>query len=97
MKITVLSTPNSKFGPYTVVYNMAAWPARVVASRGWNGPSVGTVYERPATEIEIEEQRQSPRYLCFRNKSWEHLVGDEAKYGVDAVAARDVWRASRRA
>jgi hypothetical protein len=86
MKITVLATPRSKFGPFTVVYDLARWPEGTRRNRGWEGASV--VYEREATSDEIEEQRQSPRMLCFRNESWDQLAGDEARYGVDAESGR---------
>lgn len=93
MRITVLHTPDSKFGPYTVVYGLEAWPLGTRRNRGWEKAAV--IYQRPATPDEIQEQRESSRFLCFRNRSWEELVADEAKYGVDANALAARWWARR--
>lgn len=90
MKITCLATPNSKFGPYTIVYGLAAWPEGTKRSRGWMTAAI--MYEREATPDEDEEQHQSPRFICYRNESWDQVVSDEAKYGIDANAERKAWR-----
>lgn len=93
MKITCLEMRNSKLGRYHVVYGLAAWPDGTVTARGWKNAI--TVYEREATADEVAEQRESPRFLCFRYPSWAQLAADEAKYGVCANAARAAWRAVR--
>ncbi len=84
MRITVLHTPTSKFGPFTVVYALATWPAGTRRNRGWE--STATIYVREATPTEVEEARTCPRMISYRYRSWAALVADEAKYGVDAEA-----------
>ena len=82
MKISVLETPNSAKGRFAVVYALATWPERTLRHRGWLNALL--VYERPATPDEVQELRESYRYLAFRYPDWPALVADEAKYGVDA-------------
>lgn len=84
MKITVLRCPNSKYGPYHVVYGLDAWPAGTRRNRGWENASV--VYEREATEGEMMEQRTAYRYICYRYQTWSGLVEDEMRAGVDVLA-----------
>lgn len=42
------------------------------------------LYIRDATPEEIEEISQLKREIAFFYETWEHLVEDEAKYGIDA-------------
>lgn len=93
MKITCLETPSSRYGQYVIVYALAAWPKGTVKSRGWENARV--VYEREATEDELAEARCSNRFLCWRYKSWEGVLNDEALYGIDANHVHEQWREER--
>lgn len=93
-KITVLETPNSLRGPFTVVYNLAGWPEGSRRNRGWEKAHI--VYEREATADEIAEMKESTRFLCYYNTGWAQVITDEARYGVDAEAAKAAWRARLR-
>ncbi|MDA8232771.1 MAG: hypothetical protein M0006_15680 [Magnetospirillum sp.] len=95
MRITCLSTPKSKFGPFTVVYDLYKWPAGTRRNRGWENAPV--VFERSADPREIEEAKASPRFISYRYKSWEGVVNDEARFGFDANTLRDAWRGRFRA
>ncbi len=88
MKITCIKAPASSQSQwkYVIVYGWSAWPARTLVHRGWH--RYLTVYVRPATPDEIEEQHISKRYLAYRYHSWQELAEDEAKYGIDADALR---------
>lgn len=90
MRVTLIETPGSSMGEYAIVYDMQAWPKNTVRNRGWRNAHV--LYERDATADEVEEQRQSPRYLAYRYKSWDQVVADERKYAVDAVAEQLAYR-----
>lgn len=91
MKVTVIETPSSDMGALALIYDMKGWPERTLRARGWLNAHV--IYERDATAAEAEDQRQSPRYLAWRFESWEKLVNDEAREGIDAEECRRRWRA----
>jgi len=86
MKVTCVETPNSSKSAYAVYYDN--WPASTLKHRGWDGP---VVYRRDATDKEKIEAKESMRYLGFRYQSWDEVVEDEAKYGIDAHIEREKY------
>jgi hypothetical protein len=44
------------------------------------------MYTREATAQEVQEAQKSKRLLGFRYATWQEVVDDEAKYGIDANA-----------
>lgn len=84
--VTCLRCPRSSKRLYVIVYDLHSWPMRVIEHRGWFKDEV--VYARPATDREIEEQSETMRHICYAADSWEDVVADEAKYGIDANKAR---------
>lgn len=87
MPITCVYTPDSTKARYVIIYDMEVWPERSLRAKGWL--NARRIYIRPKTPYEIEELRESRRFMAFHYQSWEELTTDEAKYGIDADACRD--------
>jgi hypothetical protein len=87
MPITLVDNPNSTKGRFAVIYDMEAWPERSLKAKGWL--DARRIYIRPKTPYEIEELKESRRFMAFRYHTWEQLKADEAKYGIDADACRE--------
>jgi|ERR1051325_7699611 hypothetical protein len=84
--VTCLRCPRSSKRLYVIVYDLHSWPMRVIRHRGWFKDEV--IYCRPATGREVAEQATTMRHICYASDSWEEIVADEAKYGIDANEAR---------
>jgi hypothetical protein len=82
--LRVKETPRN--GKYVIVYNFKAWRAESLRMRGWLNAE--KIYTRPATPQEKQEAADQTRELAFRYHTWEELVEDEARYGIDANALR---------
>jgi len=59
---------------------------RAIQHRGWFKDEV--IYARPATDREMAEQAAATRHTCYAADSWEEIVADEARFGIDANCAR---------
>lgn len=84
--VTCLRCPRSSKRLYVIVYDLHSWPMRVIEHRGWFRDEV--IYARPATDREMKEEAEARCYICYAADSWEQVVADEAKYGIDANRAR---------
>lgn len=84
--VNCLRCPRSTKRLYVIVYDLHSWPMRVIQHRGWFKDEV--IYARPATDQEIVEQAAATRHICYAADSWEEIVADEARYGIDANHAR---------
>jgi len=86
--VTCLRCRRSTRRLYVIIYDLHAWPVRVIEHRGWFKDEV--IYARPATDREMEEAAAATRHICYATDSWEEIVADEAKYGIDVNCARRV-------
>lgn len=87
--VTCLRCPRSTKRLYVIVYDLHSWPMRVIQHRGCFKDEV--IYARPATGLEMAEQAGATRHLCYGSDTWEEIVRDEARYGVDANLARLIY------
>ena len=89
MIVTCVETPGSRRSAYAIYYGV--WPERSLKAKGWSTESgnARVVYTREGTLDEIKEAQESKRYLGWFYQSWQSVVDDEAKYGVDANKLRD--------
>jgi len=84
--VTCLRCPRSTKRLYVIAYDLHSWPMRVIEHRGWFKDEV--IYARPATDREMAEEAAATRHICYAADSWEEIVADEAKYGIDANRVR---------
>lgn len=82
MNVTVVKTPNSKFGEYAVYYGV--WPSSTLRQRGWEN----IFYVRGATKDEVEEVEKSMRYVGYRFKTLSDLVESEKAKRFDVYKRR---------
>ena len=82
MNVTVVKTPNSKFGEYAAYYG--AWPSATLRQRGWEN----IFYVRNATKEETDEAEKSMRYVGYRFKTLAALVESESAKRFDVYRLR---------
>jgi len=90
MLVTLLHCPQSLFGPFHLVYDLAQWPDGTVRSRGWS--KALTLYVRYGTAVDALAAEGATRYLCWRYRDWDSLRADEARCGIDADRCRALYR-----
>lgn len=93
MVVTLLHCPQSKHGPYHLVYNISSWPRGTVKNRGWLNAAL--LYCRDGTQQDEQVAAGAWRYQCWRYLCIDLLRADEARCGIDYDLCIQKFRGER--